>query len=143
MADLSRLVFDSSVLVSAAIFPTSTPGLVLAAALAKGSILLSAPTLREVTEVLERPKFERYMTTDARDRFLEALIRAATPIEPLEAICACRDPKDNKFLELAVAGSAGYLISGDEDLLVLNPFRGIQIVTPAEFVELLDQLGSN
>ena len=49
---------------------------------------------------------------------------------------ACRDPKDNKFLELAVAGSAGYLISGDEDLLVLNPFRGIRIVTPAEFTAL-------
>ena len=67
MADLSRLVFDSSVLVSAAIFPKSTPGLALAAALAEGSILLSAPTLCEVTEVLERPKFERYMTADARD----------------------------------------------------------------------------
>ena len=100
MADLSRLVFDSSVLVSAAIFPKSTPGLVLAAALAEGSILLSAPTLREVTEVLERPKFERYMTADARDRFLEALIRAATPIEPLEAIRPVAIQKTTSFWNL-------------------------------------------
>jgi predicted nucleic acid-binding protein len=52
----------------------------------------------------------------------------------LEVITACRDPKDNKFLELAVSGQATHLISGDPDLLVLSPFRGIPIVTPQAFV---------
>jgi uncharacterized protein len=51
-----------------------------------------------------------------------------------EHIAACRDPKDDKFLELAVNGKADVIVSGDADLLALNPFRGIPIVPPAAFV---------
>jgi len=47
---------------------------------------------------------------------------------------ACRDPKDNKFLELAVAGEATHIVTGDSDLLVLNPFRDIAVLTPSEFL---------
>ena len=51
-------------------------------------------------------------------------------------ITACRDPKDDKFLTLAVAANADYIVTGDDDLLVLHPFRGIQIIKPAEFLAL-------
>ena len=72
-----------------------------------------------------------------RNSFRVGLAHEAIVIEVREPIVACRDPKDNKFLEVAVAGQAEYIVSGDEDLLVLDPFRGIRIVTPAELLELL------
>jgi predicted nucleic acid-binding protein len=56
---------------------------------------------------------------------------------PQEEITACRDPSDNKFLEVAVAGEADLIVSGDDDLLVLNPFREIPIVTPRAFLQML------
>jgi len=139
MTDNPRLVFDSNVLVSAAIFNKSQPGLALAAGQRVGSILLSTATAQELTKVLARPKFDRYISTETRNRFLAALLRSATILEPDELIQVCRDPKDNKFLELAVAGSAKYLVSGDADLLTLNPFRGIRILTPTEFIAQLGE----
>ncbi len=67
-------------------------------------------------------------------RFLAGLLREAELIKLTEVIIDCRDAKDNKFLELAASGKADFIISGDEDLLVLNPFRGIPILTPGEFL---------
>ncbi len=58
-----------------------------------------------------------------------------------EEVHACRDPKDDKFLDLAVNGQATCLISGDADLLALHPFRGIAILTPAQFLQTLSQEG--
>jgi uncharacterized protein len=136
MTDKPRLVFDTNVLVSAAIFRESTPGLALTAALHQGVILLSQATAQELRSVLARRKFDRYISPETRNRFLAALLRNATFLEPAETIQACRDPKDDKFLEIAEAGQAMYLITGDEDLLVLNPFRGTHIVTASEFVAI-------
>jgi putative PIN family toxin of toxin-antitoxin system len=99
---------------------------------------MSAATVEELKQVLARSKFDRYLSAEARSQFATAIARGATVLEPDEAIDACRDPKDNKFLEIAVAGKAAYIISGDKDLLILNPFRGIQIVTPAEFLEMIE-----
>lgn len=67
-------------------------------------------------------------------RFLVALLKETELIEITTSVTACRDVKDNKFLELAVSGKADYIVSGDEDLLVLNPFRGIPILTPRNFL---------
>lgn len=52
-------------------------------------------------------------------------------------IKACRDPKDDKFLEAAVSGQATHLITGDADLLVLDPFQGIRILPPQEFLDMI------
>ena len=60
---------------------------------------------------------------------------AAELVRITERIAACRDPTDDKFLELAANGRADLIVSGDTDLLALNPFRGIPIVTPAIFAE--------
>lgn len=79
------------------------------------------------------------MTLEERERFLEALVREAELVEITEEIYVCRDPKDDQILELAVNGKASCIVTGDQDLLVLNPFRRIPIVTPAEFLNLGDE----
>lgn len=67
-------------------------------------------------------------------RFLVSLLKEAELFDTTETISECRDPKDNKFLELAFSGKADCIISGDDDLLVMNPFREIPIITPSEFL---------
>ena len=98
-------------------------------------MLASPETLDELVEVLDREKFDRYLTRDERKVFLEALVERVEIAEPVGVIQACRDPDDNKFLELALEGRAEAIVSGDDDLLALDPFQGIAIVTPRAFVE--------
>ena len=135
MANKLRYVFDTNTLISAALLEHSTPARAFRFALERGRVLLSSATLGELAEVLRRQKFDRYVTPNERDEFLEALVDRAFLIEPLEEIQACRDPKDDKFLELAISGRADSIVTGDDDLLVLNPFRGIRIQVPNTFLE--------
>ena len=99
-----------------------------------GRLLLSIETLSEVDDVLRRPKFDRYVTGPTRLEFLWNLVELAEIVPISHAVSECRDPKDNKFLELAVAGRASHLLSGDSDLLALHPFRGIAIVRSEDFL---------
>ncbi len=137
MSPKSRYVFDNNAIVSALLFEQSVPGQAFYAASDQGEILLSEACFIELSNVLAREKFDRYVSREEREQFLAMLLRDATLVEIVEAVCVCRDPKDDKFLELAVNGAARCLVSGDKDLLVLNPFRGVPILTPAQFVELL------
>lgn len=89
----------------------------------------------EIQEVLARPKFDKYITPAERHLFLIGFNETVTFIEIQENINVCRDPKDNKYLELAVNGQATTIISGDQDLLVLNPFNNIPIITVRQFLE--------
>ena len=111
-----RYVFDTNTLVSALLFARSNPGQAFSRALRRSQILLSLSTLEELAEVLQREKLDRYVTASEREDFLAALINRAVIIEPTETIRVCRDPKDDKFLELAVSGRATYIVSGDTDL---------------------------
>jgi uncharacterized protein len=74
--------------------------------------------------------------------FMAALTREAQWVDVEVRIQACRDPKDDKFLELAVSGHGTHIVTGDSDLLALNPFRGIAILPPHRFLELSPPLGS-
>src|SRR5947209_7228967 len=130
-----RMVFDTSAVVSALLFEQSVPAKAFYAASERGTTLVSQATLAELGEVLSRKKFDRYLTAEEREQFLAMLVQEAEVVEVGEAIRACRDPTDDKFLELAVAGAASCLVTGDEDLLVLHPFRGIPILSPAQFLE--------
>jgi putative PIN family toxin of toxin-antitoxin system len=132
-----RVVIDSGVVVSAALLPKSIPRQAVDMAVARGRLLVSAATVVELDEVLRRSKFDRYIEERQRLEFLAALIDRAEAIEILQPVTGCRDPKDDKFLELAVNGSADYLVTGDADLLVMHPFRGISIVTPQGFIAAL------
>jgi putative PIN family toxin of toxin-antitoxin system len=100
---------------------------------------VSDATVAELHEVLRRPRFDKYVKEENRLEFLAALVREAEWVEVTEVITACRDGKDNKFLELAVAGRATHILSGDGDLLVLHPFRGIALVTPQAFLASLHE----
>ena len=143
MSESVRHVFDTNTLVSAILFEHSTPGQALRRALSRGRVLLSSSTLEELAEVLQREKFARYVTAAEREEFLVAFVERALFIEPMEEVRACRDAKDDKFLELAVSGRAAYIISGDADLLVLHPFRDIAIMTAAEFLHATAEEGAD
>ncbi|MBA2246351.1 MAG: putative toxin-antitoxin system toxin component, PIN family [Gemmatimonadetes bacterium] len=129
-------VFDSNVLVSALLFEHSVPRQAFDRATARWPVLLSIETLSALASVLSRPKFDRYLHPEERERFLVGLVRGAELVEVRERIRECRDPRDDVFLEVAVAGRAERIITGDEDLLVLHPFRGIPILGPAEYLAL-------
>jgi putative PIN family toxin of toxin-antitoxin system len=129
-----RCVLDTNILVSALLSPGSKPRMALDRARHEGVILLSFAVLAELFEVLHRDKFRRYIDEQDVRRFLAALTREAVWINVDVEVTACRDPKDDKFLSLAVSGSATHLVTGDTDLLVLHPFRGIEIVSPEAFV---------
>ncbi len=130
-----RVVFDTNILVSAALSKRSTPRQVLRHAQTHGVVLSTIETLEELEEVLYRSKFDRYLDDEDRVDFFKEYLERIEPVVVTEAIAECRDPKDNKFLELAVSGNASHIITGDADLLVMNPFRGISIVTPQDFLD--------
>jgi uncharacterized protein len=137
MSSKPRYVFDTNVTISAALFEQSPPGKALHAALNRGEILISPASLAELGEVLGRKKFDRYLTAEEREAFLVKLVREATLVDITEEVRACRDAKDDKFLEVAVCGRASCVVTGDADLLALHPFRGIPILSPAQFLDNL------
>src|SRR4051794_34933630 len=118
MSRESRYVFDNSAVVSALLFEKSVPGQAFYAALDRGTILASQATFTELRDVLGRKKFDRYVTQEEREAFLAMLLREATLVEITEEVRSCRDPKDDKFQELAVCGAASGVVTGDQDLLV-------------------------
>jgi putative PIN family toxin of toxin-antitoxin system len=129
-------VFDTNVFVSALLSPESKPRLAVDRGRRDGDILLSSAVLIELSEVLSRSHFRRYIDAEDIRLFLAALTREADWVEVDMQVSACRDPNDDKFLSLAVCGRATHIITGDADLLALHPFRGIEIVTPGMFLQL-------
>jgi uncharacterized protein len=130
-----RFVFDNNVLISAALFKNSVPDMALDMAFNKGVLLYSAETLLELEEVLNRPKFRKYIDKSDADAFLRKLSGKSKAVKIKKKVTACRVPKDNKFLELALSGKANFIISGDQDLLVLHPFENIPVISPADFLK--------
>jgi uncharacterized protein len=135
MTSSLRFVFDTNTIVSALLLPDSKPRQALDRAQVRGKLLISMPALLELNEVITRDKFDKYVPEEKRKEFLAALIKQTEFLEVTEEITDCRDAKDNKFLELAVCGGADCIISGDGDLLVLHPFRGIPILQPGDFLK--------
>lgn len=137
MTNKLRVVFDTNVMISAVLQPNSIPFQAFEIAYRQAILLQSDATLDELQTVLSRPKFDRYVTTQERQAFLERLRLRSELVEIGGVIKVCRDPKDDKFLELAVSGQAQYIISGDKDLLELSPFRGIIVLPPAEYLNVI------
>lgn len=130
-----RIVIDTNVYVSRFLKLSSIPGLAVVKALREGKTLVSTATWMELREVLQRPKFARFIKPGLLEPYLADVWKAAEQIIIPTPIRACRDPKDDKFLEVAVHGRADAIVTGDADLLDLNPFRGIAILTPRMYVE--------
>jgi putative PIN family toxin of toxin-antitoxin system len=136
-----RVVVDTNILVRALIMPHGTVGPVLLRLRQGDYVLLYAQSLlEELVDVLNRPRIrQKYGLTDRDiETVLSLILLRGEAVDPQEQIAACRDPRDDKFLEVAVSGKADVIVSGDEDLLVLHPFAGIPILPPVAFLRMLD-----
>ncbi|GJL60575.1 MAG: hypothetical protein NPIRA03_34320 [Nitrospirales bacterium] len=131
----TRIVLDTNAIVSRLLVPDSIPGQAVRKAVDEGEILMSESTLYELAEVLGREKFDVYVSRQDREEFLRILGRIVEMVSILHAVHDCRDMRDNHILEVAVNGQAQIIVTGDEDLLVLNPFRGISIMKPVDYLK--------
>jgi putative PIN family toxin of toxin-antitoxin system len=140
------IVFDTNILISAALIPGSRADLCVRSVLLSGvPMVFSTPTFAELQDVLMRPKFDRYVTQKSRVELLKVWRSAAFFVSSAvlrESVDDCRDPTDNKFLELALATEAEIIVTGDPDLLVLDPWRGIRIVRLRAFDAVFRQSGN-
>jgi putative PIN family toxin of toxin-antitoxin system len=130
-----RLVVDTNVFISAALKQASAPGTVIRWLEAHDGLLKTAVTERELMAVLQRPRIAPKIAPRVFEN-LRRLFAGAELVTIAERVTACRDPKDDKFLELAINGRADAIISGDADLLTLDVFRGIPIITPSAFIHV-------
>ncbi len=136
MTDRARLVVDTNVIVSALLSPHSVPRQAFDKAREEGTVIASRETIAELVRTLHKPKLQSYISPREREAFFETLILELDLIMPTERVSMCRDPRDNMFLELAFAGSANWLITGDADLLALESFECTRIVKPSVFLTM-------
>ncbi len=130
-----RVVLDTNVLISRILWPPSVPAKAVALAARRGRILISDTLIAELADVLARPKFSAYVTPDEARRFIQVLGGLAETVSLTENVAVCRDPKDNHILSLSISGRADVIVTGDADLLTLNPFRGVPIIRTRDFVD--------
>ena len=127
-----KLVIDTNLWISRLLMPGGAKA--VDHGLAWGLPLMSEDTLTELVDVLARPKFDRYVSLADRQQFIRLLGGIVRVIPITQRITACRDPKDDKFLDVALNGDARMILTGDNDLLELHPFHGIEILKPADFL---------
>src|SRR5579863_633618 len=127
-------IADTNVIISAALFSSSNPALSLRKIFLSGKLAFSEAILEKYTAILSGNKFDKYIPVEKRLSFLDKLVKEGTLVTVTETVTICRDPKDNKYLELAASCKASCIITGDKDLLVLHPFENIPILTPGEFL---------
>lgn len=127
------LIIDTNIWVSYALNRRGAVAQDLKIALKKYSYAFSDHTFRELTEVILREKFDPYFSRESRAQILKEIAHGAEWFNPTEVITNCRDPKDNMFLELAVICNPVAVITGDQDLLSLNPYQDIPILSLADF----------
>jgi uncharacterized protein len=127
-----RLVVDTNVFVSAALKESSWPAFVIRWLAANGGLLKTPHTEQEVFAVLKRPRIAELVLPGFAEG-VRPIFEAAELVPITEQVRVCRDPKDDKFLELALNGQADVIVSGDADLLALQAFRSIPILTLALF----------
>ncbi|MGE5378153.1 MAG: putative toxin-antitoxin system toxin component, PIN family [Bacteroidota bacterium] len=135
-----RAVIDTGVFVSALIRRQGTPGDVLRA-LRDGrfTIIYTTDIVVEIIDVLGRPFFRTkyHIEPDDMTALVNLIRLRGELVNPDKKVTACRDPKDNKFLEAALASSVDCIVSGDRDLLEMSVFEEIPILRPAEFLARL------
>ncbi|MCY7334214.1 MAG: putative toxin-antitoxin system toxin component, PIN family [Pseudanabaena sp. CAN_BIN31] len=133
-----RLVIDTNVLISGLLSSNSILQKIFDYATSQATLLMSDVVQAEIENVISRHKFKKYISPEKQIKFLAALAEQVELILINQQIRECRDPKDDKFLELAICGTADYIITGDADLLELHPFQNIPILKAANFLEILD-----
>jgi putative PIN family toxin of toxin-antitoxin system len=139
---VGRVVIDTNVWLSAWLSREGRAAAAVVKVLTEGVALFSAATFDELQTRCWRPKFDRYWSLEQRRRLLADASAAALWVEPPESLMslrASRDPDDDKFLQLALAADANWLVTGDADLLVLEASGGTSIVSPAQFLEAVSR----
>lgn len=131
MRELKPWVLDTNVLVSRLLAPRGVAAQAVDRVLEDGVLLFSEATLDELAAVLGRAKFDPYVLREERQQFVRLLGGVSRIIMITHQLQACRDPQDDKFLDVALCGGAIAILTGDLDLLALDPFHGVRIVTPA------------
>jgi uncharacterized protein len=129
-----RIVVDTNVFVSGLLRRSSVSGETAAKARHNAVLLVSQGTMTELADVLAGAKFDRYVSVEERVRFIRLISTIAEFVPLIHRVRECRDPKDDKFLEVALNGRADLILTGDADLLELNPWRGIAILSPGEYL---------
>jgi uncharacterized protein len=135
MRHRSRIVVDTNCLISRLLLPESVPGDAVSKAVNAGVLLVSETTMHELADVLARPKFDRYVSLEDRQQFLRLLGRVSELVPIIHQIRECRDPKDDRFLEVTLNGRADLIVTGDSDLLKLHPWREIRVLSPAQYLK--------
>jgi uncharacterized protein len=128
------IVFDTSTLVGAAIGRGSVPDRAVRHAFASDRVAVSEAMVSELLDALARPRLARFIDPELRDEVLSLFDAFGVFFTPAERVADCRDPKDDKVLELALAARADAIVSSDADLLVLHPWRGVRILRPADYL---------
>lgn len=135
---VKRAVLDTNVLISAVLGPAGPPRKVIDAVRREnGELIFSDETFNELQTRIWRPKFDSYVSRESRAIYLAQLKTVSAWVSIAGAKMGCRDPDDDMFLETALIGDADCLVTGDGDLLEMTPHRGIPILTPATFLELI------
>ena len=128
-----RCVIDTNVFVSAVVFSPSIPRQAVSKTQRGGLLLFSEDTMDELKEVLSRSKFDRYVSWEERILFLAQLGSVAEFVPIIQLVRECRDPKDDKFLEVALNGRADVIVTGDADLLGMHPWREVELMSPGDY----------
>lgn len=134
MQAAERVVVDTNAIVSGILLPESVPGRLLSYLVGHAIMIFSPATRDELLGVIARQKFDRCVAADARERAATILVRDGEIISPRRLFHVCRDPKDDKFLDIAHAGKADCLISGDDDLIALREFERVPILTAKRYL---------
>jgi putative PIN family toxin of toxin-antitoxin system len=135
----NRIVIDTNTLISAVIIPKSVPAQALKKALEHYVVCISEETEQELVEVISRPKFDKYFVNNTynRESFLRVFLACCIKVTPRLQVQDCRDPKDDKFLSVALEAKAVMLVTGDKkDLLSMNPYKDVAIISARAFLEL-------
>ena len=138
---LLKLVLDTNTLVSAFFWEGNEANLFRKIEQGKAKLYITGEILKEVEEVIKRPKFNEVMRKAnlTPDQIIQKIVSPSHLVIALKFnIKVCRDEKDNKFLECAESAKADYLVSGDQDLLSLKEYKGIQIVRTWRIFQMLE-----
>jgi putative PIN family toxin of toxin-antitoxin system len=134
MRSLKRIVVDTNVMVSRPLAGDSVPGRAAEKAIHHATLLVSQATMSELADILAQAKFDRYVTIEQRLQFIRLIAHTARFVPIVHAVRECRDPKDDKFLELALDGRADLIITGDAGLLGMHPWREIAILSSSDYL---------
>ena len=132
-----KLVIDTNILISAALSAQGAPAQLVLCTLARHRLVFSQTTFDELRTRIYRPKFDRYISLDDRERLLRDFNACAVWVEPGESGQYCRDRDDDHFIEAALKAQAHYLVSGDKDLLEALPVQGLRVVSAHQALEVL------